>query len=96
MNINVGIDLTLGLGSHQQRVEVLYRTSTPLLAYLKPWGGDFVLVIRDGHILGIARRDKRPIWLKLRDRIDLYRRTHSTQINDGSMGNDPSLADCCT
>lgn len=54
MNINVGIDLPLGLGLHRQRVDFLYRATTPLIAYLNPWGGDHVLVIRDGHILGVV------------------------------------------
>jgi hypothetical protein len=31
MNINVGIDLPLGLGSHRQRVDFLYRATTPLI-----------------------------------------------------------------
>ena len=97
MNINVGIDLPIGLGSHRQRVEFLYRTSSPLLAYLKPWGGEHVLVIRDGHILGVVRRDKRPIGQKLRERIKLYRRSEpSGLVSANQICSDPSLADCCT
>jgi hypothetical protein len=92
MNINVGLDLPIGVGSHRHRVEFLYRTTTPLLAYLKPWGGEDVLVIRDGHILGVVRRDKRPIRLKLRERLALYRRKQPAEAGD--IG-DPSFADCC-
>lgn len=95
MNINVGIDLPLGLGSHRQRVEVLYRTTTPLLSYLNPWGGDLVLVIRDGHILGVVPRDKRPIWTKLRERLALYRLKHPAQASSEQITGDPTLADCC-
>ena len=95
MNINVGTDLPLGLGVHRQRVEFLYRTTTPLLAYLKPWGGDHVLVIRDGHILGLVPRDKRPIWTKLRDRLALYRRKPPDYAHADQMAGDPTLADCC-
>ena len=95
MNINIGEDLPIGLGSHRQHVEFLYRTTTPLLAYLKPWGGEFVLVIRDGHILGVVRRDSRPFWIKLRERIALYRRKQPAEASADQMPGDPSLADCC-
>ena len=95
MNINVGTDLPLGLGVQRQRVDFIYRSTTPLLTYLKPWGGDHVLVIRDGHILGVVPRDKRPIWTKLRERIALYRRKHLTKASDVQMTGDPELADCC-
>ena len=95
MNINVGIDLPIGLGSHRQRVDYLYRTTTPLFAYLTPWGGEHVLVIRDGHILGVVPRDKRPIWTKLQERIALYRRKQRAEPNADQMPGDSSLADCC-
>jgi hypothetical protein len=95
MNINVGIDLPIGVGSHRQRVEFLYRTTTPLLAYLKPWGGEYALVVREGHILGIVRRDRRPIWTKLRERIELYRRKQPVEASVEQMSGDPVLADCC-
>ena len=95
MNINVGIDLPLGLGSHRQRVDYLYRTSSPLLAYLNPWGGEHVLVIRDGHILGVVWRDKRPIWTKIRERISLYRRKQPAEACADHLSGDPALADCC-
>lgn len=95
MQINVGTDLPIGLGTHRQRVEFLYRTTTPLLAYLTPWCGDFVLVIRDGHILGVVERDKRPIWTKLRERIALYRRKQPAQASADQMAGNPSLANCC-
>lgn len=95
MNIIVGTDLPLGLGVQRQRVDSLYRSTTPLLSYLKPWGGDHVLVIRDGHILGVVPRDKRPIWTKLRERITLHRRKHPAKASDGQMAGDPALADCC-
>jgi hypothetical protein len=95
MNINVGIDLPLGLGSHRQRVDFLYRATTPLIAYINPWGGDHVLVIRDGHILGVVQRDKRPIWTKLQERIALYRRKQPAEASADQMPGDPSLADCC-
>ena len=72
MNFNLGPDLPVGCGLHAERVEHLYRTASPLLAYLNPWGGEFVLVIRSGHVLGIVRRDTRPVWQKLRDRMRLY------------------------
>lgn len=94
MNIKVGIDLPIGVGSHRQRVEFLYRTTTPILSYLKPWGGDYVLVIRAGQILGVVQRDKRPIWTKIRERIALYRRKPA-QANADQMTGDPALADCC-
>lgn len=95
MNIKVGIDLPIGVGLHRQRVEFLYRTTTPILSYLKPWGGDFVLVIRDGYILGVIQRDKRPIWTKLRELIVLYRRQPPTEANADQMTDVRSLADCC-
>lgn len=96
MNINVGIDLPIGVGSHKQRVEFLYQATTPLLTYLNPWGGEYVLVILDGQILGVVRRDKRPIWQKLRDRIAFHRRNLSAKMTSADqMDNDTSLADCC-
>jgi|GEM_PF-1868488 len=96
MNINVGIDLPLGLGSHRQSVDFLYRATTPLLTYLKPWGGEHVLVIRDGHILGVVRRDKRPIGQKLRERIELYRGKQPAGVSCAApMSIDTPLADCC-
>ncbi len=95
MNINVGTDLPLGLGVQRQRVDYLYRSTTPLLTYLMPWGGDHVLVIRDGHILGVVPRDKRPIWTKLRERIALRRRKPPAQACADPMSGDPALADCC-
>jgi hypothetical protein len=95
MNINVGTDLPLGLGVQRQRVDFLYRSTTPLLAYLKPWGGDHVLVIRDGHILGVVPRDKRPILTKLRERLALYRRNQPAKSSDGEIAGDSALANCC-
>lgn len=95
MNINVGTDLPIGLGTHRQRVEFLYRTTTPLFSYLKPWGSDHVLVIRDGQILGVVQRDKRPIWTKLQERIALHRRKPPVQASADPMSGDPALADCC-
>jgi len=95
MNIKVGIDLPIGVGLQRQRVDYLYRATTPLFAYLTPWGGEHVLVIRDGHILGVVQRDKRPIWTKLQERIALYRRKQPTEVSADQMPGDPSLADCC-
>ena len=95
MNINVGTDLPIGLGTHRQSVEFLYRTTTPLLSYLKPWGSDHVLVIRDGQILGVVQRDKRPIWAKLQERIALYRGKPPALAKADQVAGDPSLADCC-
>jgi hypothetical protein len=95
MNINVGTDFPIGLGTHRHRVEFLYRTTTPLLAYLNPWGGDHVLVIRDGQILGVVERDKRPISTKLRERIALYRGKQPTEASADHLSGDPALADCC-
>jgi hypothetical protein len=31
-----------------------------------------VVLIQDSHILGMVRRDKRPVWHKLCDRLRLY------------------------
>jgi hypothetical protein len=95
MNINVGTDLPISVGSHRQRVEFLYRTTTPLIAYLNPWGGNQVLVIREGQILGVVQSDKRPIWTKLQERITLYRRKPPAQATADQISGDPSLADCC-
>jgi hypothetical protein len=95
MNIALGFDLPVGCGLHRYRLEYLYKTSYPLLAYLKPWGGEFVLVIQEGHILGMVRRDKRPLWTKLRERIALYRRKQPAEASADQMAGDPSLADCC-
>jgi hypothetical protein len=95
MNILIGTDLPLGLGAHRQRVEFLYRTTTPLLTYLRPWGGEFVLVIQEGQILGVVRRDKRPIWTKLRERIALVRQKPYTEADAGLIPSNRPLADCC-
>jgi hypothetical protein len=54
-----------------------------------------VLVIQEGHILGMVRRDKRPLWTKLRERIALYRRKQPAEASADQMAGDPSLADCC-
>lgn len=97
MNIHIGPDLPIGCGLHADRVECLYRTTYPLLAYLKPWGGEFVVVIRDGHILGLVRRDRRPVWQKLKERLHCYVRQRSPKresSNDAPNGS--PLADCCT
>lgn len=53
-------------------------------------------MILDGQILGVVRRDKRPIWQKLRDRIAFHRRNLSAKMTSADqMDNDTSLADCC-
>jgi hypothetical protein len=96
MNIHIDPNLPLGCGLHPDRVEYLYRTTSPLLAYLKPWGGEFVLVIRDGHILGMVRRNKQPIWQKIKDRSRLFSDRHfpkrrETQAVEAA----PEMADCC-
>jgi hypothetical protein len=96
MNIHIGPDLPLGCGLHADRVEHLYRTTSPLLAYLKPWGGEFVLVIRDGLILGMVRRDKRPVWQKLKERTCLFTERHFPKKGETPAEEaDASLADCC-
>jgi hypothetical protein len=96
MNSSLGPDLPIGCGLHVDRVDHLYRTTSPLIPYLKPWGGEFVLVIRDGHILGMVRRDKRPIWQKIKDRSRLFSERYfpkrrETQAVEAA----PAMADCC-
>jgi hypothetical protein len=54
MNSSLGPDIPIGCGLHADRLDNLYRTTYPLFAYLKPWGGEFVVVIQDGH--GIQRQ----------------------------------------
>jgi len=96
MNITLGFDLPVGCGLHQYRLEYIYKTIYPLLAYLKPWGGEFVLVIQEGHILGMVRRDKRPLWQKLKDRARLFTDRHFPKKDEGTVPDiDPSMADCC-
>jgi hypothetical protein len=37
--MNINIDLPIGIGPHQQRVEFLYQATPPLLADLTSWVG---------------------------------------------------------
>lgn len=95
MNSSLDPDLPTGCGLHTDRLNNLYRTCYPLLAYLKPWGGEFVVVIQDGHILGIVRRDKRPIWQKLRDRLRFYYQNRfSRKEAISQMPADETVAGC--
>ena len=97
MNIHIGPDLPIGCGLHADRLENLYRTSYPLLAYLNPWGGELVVIVQDGHILGIVRRDKRSIWQKIVERVRQYfnqRFLKKENVEEESVP--PSLVDCCT
>jgi hypothetical protein len=95
MNINVGIDLPIGIGPHKQRVEFLYQATTPLLTYLNPWGGEYVLVIQNRHILGVVRRDKRPMWQKPRGCSSFYREILSAEMTSAAkMSSDTPLANC--
>jgi hypothetical protein len=96
MNSSLGPDLPFGCGLHVDRVDHLYRTTSPLIPYLKPWGGEFVLVIRDGHILGMVRRDKRPIWQKLKERIRIFTERHFPKKDANAVTDpNPALSDCC-
>jgi hypothetical protein len=96
MNSSLGPDLPVGCGLHADRVDHLYRTTSPLIPYLKPWGGEFVLVIRDGHILGMVRRDKRPVWQKLKERIRIFTERHIPKKDANAVTDtDHSMADCC-
>lgn len=96
MHSSLGPVLPIGCGLHTDRVEHLYRTTSPLLAYLKPWSGEFVVVIQDGHILGLVRRDKRPVWQKLRERLLLYYRNRFPKKEATSQPPDTedSMAGC--
>jgi len=38
------------------------------MAYLKSWGDDHLLIILDGDVIGMVRRDRRPMWIKLKER----------------------------
>jgi hypothetical protein len=96
MNSSLGPDLPIGCGLHNDRLDSLYRTTYPLFAYLKPWGGEFVVVIQDGHILGIVRRDKRPVWQKLKERIRIFTERHFPKKDANAVAEtDPAMADCC-
>jgi hypothetical protein len=91
-------DISIGCGHRPYTVQYIYQTTYSLLAYLKPWGGDFVIVVQNGHILGMVRRDRRPIWYKLRDRIQLYLRNHFPQgvkAQDAADQEGQSMVDCC-
>jgi len=95
MNIHIGPNLPLGCGLHPDRVEYLYRTTSPLLVYLKSWGGEFVLVIRDGNILGMVRRDRRPAWEKLRERMgSCYRTWFPKKELPAPLPTDEPMAGC--
>lgn len=95
MHSSLGPDIPIGCGLHNNRLDSLYRTGYPLFAYLKPWGGEIVVVIQDGHILGLVQRDKRPVWQKLRERLHLYYRNRfpKKEANSQQPTDDP-LAGC--
>jgi hypothetical protein len=91
-------DMSIGCGLRRYTVQYIYQTEYSLPAYLKSWGDDIVIVIHEGHILGMVRRDKRPIWQKLLNRIQLYWRGRFPRRHDAqSSANEdaPSMADCC-
>ena len=91
-------DRSIGCGVRSYTVQYIYQTTYSLLAYLQPWGGDFVVVIQNGHILGLVRRDKRPIWQKLSERARLYWRNRFPQGNRADNAVDEavqSMAECC-
>jgi hypothetical protein len=91
-------DRSIGCGVRSYTVQYIYQTTYSLLAYLQPWGGDFVVVIQNGHILGLVRRDKRPMWQKFRDRARLYwqnRFPQADKVHDVANEDAQSLGDCC-
>jgi hypothetical protein len=91
-------DMSIGCGVRSYTVQYIYQTTYSLPAYLKPWGGDFVIVIQNGHILGMVRRDKRPILQKLRDRIQLYwnnKFPQGVKSQDVAGDDGQHIADCC-
>jgi hypothetical protein len=91
-------DMSIGCGHRPYTVQYIYQTTYSLPAYLQPWGGDFVVVVQNGHILGLVRRDKRSVWQKLRDRVRLYRRNRfpqGDQAHDAANEDGQSMADCC-
>jgi hypothetical protein len=57
-----------GCGLRRYTAESIYREHYPLLAYLKSWGDDHLLIILDGHVIGLVRRDRRSMWCKLKER----------------------------
>lgn len=91
-------DMSIGCGLRRYTVQYIYETTSSLPAYLKPGGGDLVIVVQDGYILGMARRDKRPLWQKLRGRVSLYFESRFPKHHGKSdvIGHaDQSLGDCC-
>lgn len=57
-----------GCGRRRYTVESIYHEHYPLLAYLKSWGDDYLLIIMDGYVIGMVRRDRRSMWCKLKER----------------------------
>lgn len=57
-----------GCGLRHYSAEHIYREHYPLMAYLKSWGDDHVLIILDGHVIGMVMRDRRSVWRKLKER----------------------------
>ncbi|GAB1393158.1 hypothetical protein MASR1M60_13210 [Rhodocyclaceae bacterium] len=57
-----------GCGLRRYTAENIYREHYSLMTYLKSWGGDHVLIILDGHVIGMVRRDRRSAWRKLKER----------------------------
>ncbi len=57
-----------GCGLRRYSAEYIYREHYPLMVYLKSWGDDNQLIILDGYVIGMVRRDRRSMWIKLKER----------------------------
>jgi hypothetical protein len=57
-----------GCGLRRYSAEYIYREHYPLKVFLKSWGDDHLLIILDGHVIGLVRRDRRSMWVKLKER----------------------------
>ena len=57
-----------GCGLRCYSAEYIYREHYPLLAYLKSWGDDHLPIMLDGYVIGLVRRDRRSMWIKLKER----------------------------
>ncbi len=80
-----------GCGLRHYTAETIYREYYPLKAYLKSWGDEHLLIILDGHVIGMVRRDRRPMWIKLRERT--LRWWHQRYPKAETTGTDKEASD---
>jgi hypothetical protein len=79
-----------GCGLRRYSAEHIYREHYPLMVYLKSWGDDHLLIILDGHLIGMVRRDRRSMWIKLKERA--LRWWHHRYPNPETSSSDDDVA----